>query len=69
MNEHAPVPRPAPVPESGVVRSWHDSINGFLAGVDGVIRLAGPVLFALVCLALLWLGGRALWRRYQRHNL
>jgi hypothetical protein len=69
VNEHMRVPPPGPLPESGVVRSWHDSINGFLDGVDGVIRLAGPVLFALVLLALLGLGGRALWRRYQRHNL
>ncbi len=34
-----------------------------------MIRLAGPTLFALLCLAVLLFGGRALWRRYQRHNL
>jgi hypothetical protein len=62
-------PKAAPVPESGVVRSWHDSISGFGDGVEGIIRYAGPVLFALICLALIWLGGRTLWRRYQRHNL
>jgi len=62
-------PRPVPLPESGLVRAWHDSIGGFVAGVEGVVRVAGPVLFALLCLAVVLLGGRALWRRYQRHNL
>jgi hypothetical protein len=60
---------PAPLPESGLVRAWHDSTGGFLAGVEGAVRIAGPTLFALLCLAALVLGGRALWRRYQRHNL
>ena len=62
-------PSPVPLPESGLVRAWHDSIGGFVAGVEGVVRVAGPVLFALLCLAVVLLGGRALWRRYQRHNL
>ena len=52
-----------------MVRAWHDSVGGFVAGVEGVIRFAGPVLFALLCLGVLLVGGRALWRRYQRHNL
>ena len=69
VSEGTPVPRPGPLPESGLVRAWHDSIGGFVAGVEGVVRLAGPVLFALLCLAALVVGGRALWRRYQRHNL
>jgi hypothetical protein len=51
------------------VRAWHDSVGGFVTGVEGVIRFAGPVLFVLLCLGILWVGGRALWRRYQRHNL
>ena len=69
VNEPATPVRPAPVPESGVVKSWHDSVGGFVDGVEGIIRYAGPVLFALICLGLLWFGGRGLWRRYQRHNL
>jgi len=69
VNESTPPPPPGPLPESGLVRAWHDSIGGFVAGVEGVVRLAGPVLFALLCLGVLLVGGRALWRRYQRHRL
>ena len=61
--------RPGPLPESGLVRAWHDSVGGFVAGVEGVIRIAGPALFALLCLGARVVGGRVLWRRYQRHNL
>lgn len=69
VSEGTPPQRPVPLPESGLVRSWHDSIGGFVAGVEGVVRVAGPVLFALLCLGIVLIGGRALWRRYQRHNL
>jgi len=69
VSEGAPPPRPAPLPESGLVRAWHDSAGGFLDAVEGTIRIAGPLLFALLCVAALGFGGRALWRRYQRHNL
>jgi hypothetical protein len=55
--------------ESGAAKAWHDSVHGFSAGVDGIIRIAGPVLFALLCLVVLLLGGRLSWRRLQRHNL
>ena len=69
VTEGSPPAPPPPLPESGLVRAWHDSTSGFLAGVEGAIRIAGPLLFALLCLAAVVLGGRALWRRYQRHNL
>lgn len=62
-------PRPVPLPESGLVRAWHDSVGGFVGDLEGLIRAAGPALFALLCVAALALGGRALWRRFQRHNL
>ena len=64
-----PPARPSPLPESGLVRAWHASIGGFVTGVEGVIRLAGPLLFALLLLGIVLTGGRALWRRHQRHNL
>jgi Domain of unknown function (DUF4349) len=63
---HHEAPAPA---ASGIDKAWHDSLHGFAAGVDGIIGLAGPFLFALLCLAVLLLGGRLTWRRLQRHNL
>ena len=63
-HHHAPAPA-----ATGVTKAWHDSLHGFAVGVDGIIRLAGPFLFALLCLAALVLGGRLTWRRLQRHNL
>ncbi len=60
---------PAPAAASGISKAWHDSLHGFAVGVDGIIRLAGPFLFALLCLAALVVGGRLTWRRLQRHNL
>ncbi len=69
VNERSPAPTPGPLPESGVVRAWHASIGGFVTGVEGVIRIAGPLLFALLLLGVVFAAGRALWRRYQRHNL
>jgi hypothetical protein len=69
VSEGTPAPPPSPLPESGLIRAWHASIGGFVTGVEGVIRIAGPLLFALLLLGVLLAGGRALWRRYQRHNL
>jgi Domain of unknown function (DUF4349) len=69
LSEVTPPARPSPLPESGLVRAWHDGVGGFVAGVEGLIRLAGPLLFGLLLLAAVVTGGRALWRRHQRHSL
>ena len=69
VDERSPAPAPGQLPESGVVRAWHASVGGFVTGVEGVIRIAGPLLFALLLLGVVTAAGRALWRRYQRHNL
>jgi Domain of unknown function (DUF4349) len=58
-----------PHPRTGLSKAWHDSLHGFAAGVDGLVRIAGPVIFGLLCLAVLLVLGRLSWRRYQRHRL
>ena len=65
----APHHHPAAAGPSGLDRAWHGSVHGFVAGAEGLIRIAGPALFALLCLAAALLGGQLLWRRLQRHNL
>jgi hypothetical protein len=57
-----------PSPASGVSRAWHDSVAGFVAGFEWLIRIAGPLLFAVVCLAALGLLGRFAWRESQRRR-
>ncbi len=69
VNQTSPPPAPSPLPESGLIQAWHQSFGGFVDGVEGVVRLAGPVLFALMCLAGVLVGGRVLWRRARRHSL
>lgn len=60
-------------PQSGWAAAWHDAISGFVAGVEGVIRVAGPLLFALLLIAVLVLIGRWLLnmrvRSVQEHPL
>jgi hypothetical protein len=65
----APQHHAAAVAPSGLDRAWHDSVHGFVDGAEGLIRIAGPALFALLCLGAVLLGGQLFWRRLQRHNL
>jgi hypothetical protein len=60
---------PAAAAPSGLARAWHGSVHGFVAGAEGLIRIAGPALFALLCVGAVLLGGQVFWRRLQRHNL
>ncbi len=53
---------------SGVNKAWHDSIHGFVAGFEWLIRLAGPLLFGLLCLSALIVLGRSVFRATQRRR-
>jgi len=53
---------------NGVNKAWHDSLHGFAAGVEWLIRIAGPLLFALLLLAALLFLGRWTWRATERRR-
>ena len=53
---------------SGVGKAWHDSIHGFVVGFEWLIRLAGPLLFALLCLAAFLVLCRLVFRATQRRR-
>jgi len=60
----------APAPQStGLIKAWHDGIGGFISGFEWLIRIAGPTLFALLCLAALVVLGRLAWRAVRRRML
>lgn len=60
----------APARQStGLIKAWHDGIGGFVAGFEWLIRIAGPTLFALLCLVALVALGRFAWRAVRRRML
>ena len=54
---------------SGLATAWDDSIGGFVRGFEWVVRAAGPALFALLCLLVLFALGRLGWRATRRRML
>lgn len=56
------VPPPLHHPEPGIVKAWNGAVSGFVGGFEGVLRVAGPLFFALLLLAALVLIGRWAWR-------
>jgi hypothetical protein len=57
---------PPPRPESGLLKAWHAAVGGFVAGFEGVVRVAGPLFFGLLLLAALFLVGRWAWKYRPR---
>jgi len=55
-------------PATGVDKAWHESLHGFAAGFEWLIRIAGPLLFALLVLAALLALGRLMWRATERRR-
>lgn len=66
----APIPPPRPRPAgSGLAKAWDKSVGGFVSGIEWIIRIAGPLLLVLLCLAGLVLLGRLTWRVSRRRML
>jgi hypothetical protein len=40
-------------PRTGFSKAWHDSVSGFVSGFQWLLRLAGPILFAVLALGAL----------------
>jgi hypothetical protein len=59
---------PPPKPESGLLKAWHAAVGGFVAGFEGVVRVAGPLFFGLLLLAAVVLVGRWAWRFRPRRS-
>jgi len=59
---------PPPRPESGLLKAWHAAVGGFVAGFEGVVRVAGPLFFGLLLLAALVLLGRWGWKYRPRRT-
>ncbi len=62
------VPPPPPKTQSGLTKAWDAAVSGFVAGFEGVVRVAGPLFFALLLLAVLVLAGRWAWRLRPRRS-
>lgn len=65
LSQRAVTP-PPPRPASGLLKAWRSAVSGFVSGFEGVVRLAGPVLFALLLVGALALAGRLAWRLARR---
>ncbi len=60
------VPPPPPKPVGSLLKAWRAAVGRFVAGFEAVVRVAGPLSFALLLLATLYFGGRVLWRLRRR---
>jgi hypothetical protein len=54
---------------SGFDKAWHDSLHGFVAGFEWLVRLAGPALFALIMLGALYEIVKYGWRAVRRRRI
>jgi hypothetical protein len=68
LTQSGQVPISPAHPRTGFNKAWHDSITGFVSGFEWLLRIAGPLLFALILLAVLATLGRLGWRASQRRR-
>jgi hypothetical protein len=69
VSERGNHPVPVHAPRSGIASAWHGAVSGFAAAFDGLIRIAGPTLFVVLCLSALVFFGRLAWRGVRRRTL
>jgi hypothetical protein len=74
LSEPGKPPPPAPRPHlhpasSSLAKAWDKSVGGFVSGIFWIIRIAGPLLLVLLCLAALLFLGRFSWRVARREML
>ena len=62
-------PTPPTPPRTGLDKAWHDGIGGFVSGFEWLIRIGGTALFVLLCLGVLVVLGRWVWRTARRQML
>jgi hypothetical protein len=65
----APTQHASSSKRTGLDKAFHDSVSGFVTGFEWLIRLAGPVLFALVALGALSLALHYAWRGMRRRRI
>lgn len=63
LSEKTVAPPPKPVP--GLEKAWRSAVRGFVAGFEGVVRVAGPLAFALLLAGTLYFFGRFAWRSWR----
>jgi len=59
---------PPPRPTSGLSKAWDAAVGGFVAGFEGLVRVTGPLFFALLLLAAVVLLGRWAWGLRPRRS-
>jgi hypothetical protein len=61
-------PPPPPKHVNSLLAAWRAAVGGFVAGFEAVVRVAGPLTFALLLVAALYLVGRYIWRLRRRRT-
>lgn len=64
--EGDPVVKATSKPRSGLSQAFHDAKDGFVSGVEAIIRHSGGFLLLVLCLAVVLAVGRLTWRVARR---
>lgn len=69
ITERGSKPPSPPQPASGIGDAWRATVHGFVDGFEVLVRIAGPLLFVLLCLLGFGVLGRIGWRAARRRVL